>query len=292
MNATPATLDTATMEQDGQSGVVPRRFAAGEPFGRYRMLQWLGAGTMGSVYEAYDPLLDRLVAIKVPKPGMPSARLQTEARALARIVHPNVVAVHDVGQLNGQTFMVLELVEGVTLRGWLAMARRTTRETVEVVVAAGRGLSAVHAAGLFHRDFKPDNVLVGDDGRVRVLDFGIAGEFGGGEGRGNVVGTPAYMAPEQAMGSSVSPLADQFSFCVVLWEALFGERPYRKQDFVSLARGERNVPIHEASLRRNVPTWLRRLLERGLRVDPRSRHASMKKLLDALEAGLPDLSHD
>lgn len=278
----------ATTDGNFESGMFTRGMRAGQRLGRYCILRSIGVGAMGHVYEAYDPLLDRAVAIKVPKPTVSEARLQREARALARIVHPNVVAVHDVGEHDGRSFIVLELVEGVTLDEWLEHPR-AMQETVAVIVSAGRGLAAVHAAGLFHRDFKPENVVVGTDGRARVLDFGIAGELGSATARSRgVTGTPAYMAPEQAAGGLGSALADQFSFCVVLWEALFACRPYRRADFLRLVLGERGVPL---SLGRDrcVPSWLRRLLEHGLQGAPSRRHASMSDLLDQLEAGLPEL---
>lgn len=253
---------------------------------------------MGLVYEAYDPLLDRAVAIKVLRPGANEARLRREAKALGRLAHPNVVAVHDVGEVRGRFFIVLEFVEGVTLREWL-LPRRDRRQIIELVVAAGRGLAASHAAGLIHRDFKPDNVMVGYDGRPRVLDFGVASVFeeqeqratpprhgdGDGDAKGGIFGTPAYMAPEQRCCSAVSPLADQFSFCVVLWEALFGERPHRPSEFLKLVRssGSRTIPPRSIS---NVPDWLRQLLERGLMLDAAARHPSLAVLLDAIEAGL------
>ena len=291
MTSAPAWLDSATTEPGVGSGIVTRALGTGERFGRYRLVQQIGAGAMGSVYEAYDPLLDRSVAIKVPISGTAAARLRAEAKALARIVHPNVIAVHDVSDLSEQTFVVLELAEGMTLRDWLAVERRNVRAVVDVVVAAGRGLAAAHAAGLLHRDFKPENVIVGHDRRVRVLDFGIASDFNDdavGAGR-VVVGTPAYMAPEQRAGTAVSTLADQFSFCVVLWEALFEERPYRNDEFLKLMRGDRRVRPSVPPTEHAVPAWLQRLLERGLRVEAMARHASMTVLLDAIELGLGNL---
>jgi len=281
-----ASLDTATTKRDGESGIVTRTFVVGQEFGRYRLVGRLGAGAMGCVYEAYDPLLDRSVAIKVPLPGVSAGQLRSEAKALARLVHPNVIAVHDVGELEGRSYVVLELVEGVTLREWLAAERRTLRAIVDVVVAAGRGLAAAHAAGLVHRDFKPDNVIVGNDGRARVLDFGIASASANDIAQGSVVGTPAYMAPEQRAGNAVSALADQFSFCVVLWEALYGERPYRKAERMRLMPGKSAAPGSLPSHPHSVPAWLEQLLGRGLMLDEHARHASMAVLLDAVELGL------
>ena len=277
-------LDTATTERDGESGIVRSASVVGERLGRYRLVRRIGAGAMGCVYEAYDPLLERAVAIKVPRPGGTADRLRSEAKALARLVHPNVISVHDVGELEGRSFVVLELVEGLTLREWLGAERRGFQAIVDVLVAAGRGLAAVHAVGLVHRDFKPDNVIVGHDERVRVVDFGIASASMSGDGQ--VAGTPAYMAPEQRIGIAVSALADQFSFCVVLWEALFGERPYHKADLLKLRAGDRALLPCTPSGEHSVPPWLMQLIARGLMIDAHARHPSMGALLAAIELGL------
>src|SRR5690349_17448959 len=193
----------------------------GDTVGRFVVLQRLGEGGMGVVYTAYDPELDRKVAIKLLKSAEEGhARLLREAQAMARLQHPNVIAVHDVGTLPGnRVFVAMELVAGATLRGWLKAAPRAWREVIAIMRQAGVGLAAAHDAGLVHRDFKPDNVLVGDDGRVRVMDFGLARlgaadpELSSGSHdtgplstpltmAGTVVGTPAYMAPELFKGTS------------------------------------------------------------------------------------------
>ena len=181
--------------------------ALGSTVGRYRVESWIGAGAMGEVLAAWDPELGRLVALKLAPPAdaVELERHLREARALARIRHPNVVTVHDAGVHDVRAFLAMELIEGTTLRV-LPAERRSWREVVKLYAQAGRGLAAAHAAGVVHRDFKPDNVVVGDDGRVQVIDFGLAGaaaaavvEASGtpdtmaGTGR---VGTPAYMAPE------------------------------------------------------------------------------------------------
>ncbi len=290
----------------------PRGSAAvrGDEIGRYVVLSRVGVGGMGAVYAAYDPELDRKVALKLlhaTHTGLDTAGYQHllhEARAMAKLSHPNVVAVHDVGEHEGRVFLAMEFVVGQTLTAWIAERKRAWPQLVDMFVSAGRGLAAAHDEGLVHRDFKPDNVLVGDDGRVRVTDFGIAeASHPGTTGRDaqipkarplaldtrptwkGIVGTPVYMAPEQHRGETVGPAADQFSFCVALWEALFGERPFPSTTLpelmMAVTEGERRAPPRGAA----VPGWLRRLCERGLARDPDERLASMHVLLAALARG-------
>ncbi|MEO1367660.1 MAG: protein kinase, partial [Acidobacteriota bacterium] len=228
----------------------------GESVGRLLVLDLLGRGGMGEVYGAYDPDLDRLVAVKLLQPrggdrgGAGRRRLMREAQALARLNHPNVITAYDVGAVGDRVFLSMEYVEGETLHAWLGRSP-SRREIVAAFVRAGRGLAAAHAAGLVHRDFKPGNVMVAKDGRVLVLDFGLArarDDAAAPVGEGPVVdvgawspgspppsgvfehpltaagaapGTPAYMAPEQARGEVATAASDQFSFCVALYRALF-----------------------------------------------------------------------
>jgi len=211
-----------------------RVLTAGQTVGdAYRIEGELGAGGMGVVYLAHDLRLGRDVAIKVHA-ASGDERLLHEASALAQLVHANVVTVHEVGIWSSHPYVVMEYVPGGTARAWAK--GKSVREIVALYAAAGRGLAAAHAAGMVHRDFKPDNVLVGDDGRVRVADFGLActdrSAVGVSRGRpgdltitGAVMGTPAYMAPEQASGGAITPAADQYAFAVALWEALEGARP-------------------------------------------------------------------
>jgi tetratricopeptide (TPR) repeat protein/predicted Ser/Thr protein kinase len=289
---------------------VARHLREGARLGRYVVLERLGAGGMGVVLAAYDPELDRRVAVKVLRPrgrgeaSVARARLQREARALARLEHPNVVAVHDVGDVDGSVFVAMEYVAGRTLGAWLA-GGRSVAEVLDVFLAAGRGLAAAHAAGLVHRDFKPDNVMVGHDGRVRVMDFGLArgerdqpappdaasaasaasGVMPGDvtlTAAGALVGTPAYMAPEQFSGGATDPRTDQFAFCVALWEALFAARPFAGETLAeivaSVSRGERRpMPTTPA-----LPTELRRAIERGLSTRADERWPDMPSLLAAL----------
>ncbi len=247
----------------------------GAVLGRYFILDRLGSGGMGIVYAAYDPELDRKVAVKLLRPGRTGGaeagvRLLREAQAMARLSHPNVLAVHDVGTFGDQVFVAMELVDGADLRQWLAASPRSEREILDVFVKAGRGLAAAHAAGLVHLDFKPANVLVGRDGRVRVADFGLAQAEGG----SGAAGTPAYMAPEQLAGQPVDARTDQLSFCGSLYEALYGARPFVSGSF----------EVVDPPSGSKVPIRLRRLLLRGLAVNPDDRFVSMADLLTALES--------
>ena len=214
---------------------------AGDRVDRYVIEARLGAGGMGVVYAAHDPELGRKVAIKLVRAGADDERLRREAQALARLAHPNVVAVHDVGTCDGQVFIAMALVEGQNLRRWLATPRPVDA-ILRHLVAAGRGLAAAHAAGLIHRDLKPDNIFVSATGETLVGDFGLARDAAAPAAddapltapplaspdltlTGTVLGTPAYMAPEQATGAATRA-SDQFSFCVTAWEALHGARPF------------------------------------------------------------------
>jgi tRNA A-37 threonylcarbamoyl transferase component Bud32 len=281
--------------------------AFGARVGRYVVRKRLGAGAMGVVYAAYDPELNREVALKVlrdqmlsPDQRVPLAdRLRREAQAMAQLAHPNVVAVHDVGSVNERLFIAMELVDGQTLTQWLDAERRDWRAVLRAFIDAGRGLAAAHAAALVHRDFKPDNVLVGSDGRVRVTDFGLAHTaaepatpgasarfYAMAEARRTetreLAGTPYYMAPEQYFGEATDARTDQFSFCVALYSALTGEHPFGQaplQNLAAVAAVGRSGP----SRRRNgLPRWLRRVLLRGLAISPADRHPSMEHLLASL----------
>ncbi len=277
--------------------------------GRYELLRCIGQGGMGIVYAARDVELDREVAIKLLRPelsALDDGRLTSEARALARLSHPNVVAVFDVGTYEEQRFIAMEYVVGQDLRRWLD-APRSLRELLQVFVESGRGLHAAHEVGLVHRDFKPDNVLVGDDGRPRVLDFGLARPPDGvdaGVARppalpagsnplatvltevGQVLGTPAYMAPEQHLGEPADARSDQFSYAVSLYHAVYGVRPFSGEDLQALALSIVRGRVRPATPRYPVPEWLEELLARALSVDPQQRHSSMKALLAEVERQL------
>ena len=281
----------------------PQRLARGAAVDRYVIVDQLGAGGMGVVYVAYDPELDRRVAIKILHDDLVRdgrTRLIREAQAIARIAHPNVVSVYDVGETAGSVFVAMEMIDGQTLGGWLGAEPRSLAEILGVFIQAGEGLAAAHAADLVHRDFKPDNALRGDDGRVRVLDFGLARGRGTEESIspadglttsnldlaltevGAVMGTPAYMSPEQLAGQLATAASDQFAFCVALYEALYGERPFPSDTFESLATAVLEGNVREPPADRKVPGWLRQVLLRGLSSDPGARHPSMHALLQQL----------
>jgi serine/threonine protein kinase/tetratricopeptide (TPR) repeat protein len=378
--------ETLDIHADGR----PRPHRAldrGTTIGRYVILDVLGIGGMGVVYKAYDPELDRLVALKLIRGDGEEAaafrnRLVREAQALARLSHPNVIAVHHVGTFKESIFVAMEFVEGQTMREWLKQEPRRPDAIIDVMLAAGAGLAAAHGAGLVHRDFKPDNVMVGGDGRVRVLDFGLArtkeleaAAETAGEAtasatepaasagpaatvapaavtpssppassssattpptttpptttppattppamtpgistthpltsgtasatmssesspsnrrlgvpitlRGSIMGTPRYMSPEQHKGQAVDERADQFSFCVTLYEALYGALPFAGKNLDQLRDNVIAGRVSEAPPGSHVPRWLRAALLRGLLPDREARHPSMSALLDVLHA--------
>ncbi len=294
-----AALVISEREEDVAPAAVLKR---GALVSRYVVLEWLGAGGMGMVFGAYDPELRRPVALKLvrtsasARPGEASARLLREARSVAQLSHPNVIAIHDVGTHGDQVFLAMERVEGASLRAHLAQRKRSWREIRDLFIEAGRGLAAAHAVGLVHGDFKPDNVLVGDDGRVRVSDFGLAraaNETPGTEPgtpawralgdltESTIGGTLAYMAPERLRGSVGDARADQFSFCVALYEAAYGVRPFDGDEPTARLSEIAARRLRPAS-RSSVPLRARRALIAGLSADPARRHASMDALLAQL----------
>jgi len=283
------------------------RLERGRSVGRYMLLDQLGVGGMGVVYSAYDPELDRKVAVKLLRVGTTrhdegQARMLREAQAMARLQHPNVLGVFDAGTFGDEVFIAMELVEGSTLTQWLAAEKRSWKQVLGTFLSAGRGLAAAHSGGLVHRDFKPDNVLISKDGRVRVTDFGLARDVGAAEAAvlplngivvvkdsmqltrtGALLGTPAYMAPEQFLGGTVDARTDQFSFCVALYEALHGERPFQGQTWEALRDSVLNHQVAPPPKGASVPPWLRRVLLRGLSAEPSARFPSMEALLVELE---------
>jgi tetratricopeptide (TPR) repeat protein/tRNA A-37 threonylcarbamoyl transferase component Bud32 len=295
----------ATEVPGSPTAMLPIGIERGALIGRYVVLSKLGAGGMGVVLAAYDPELDRKVAIKLLKPhggdqAAARTRLQREAQALAKLDHPNVVGVHDVGVHAEQLFVAMEFVAGQTLGAWMRAESRAWPAVVSKFVEAGRGLAAAHEAGLIHRDFKPDNVMLGDDGRVRVMDFGLARADGDvealveieGLGKqrlrdavtevGALVGTLAYMAPEQFLGQPADARSDQFSFCVSLFEALYAQRPFAAESLVGLLDAMEREQVRIPPRSANVPMWLRKVVLRGLARDPAQRWPSVSALLDAL----------
>jgi serine/threonine protein kinase len=284
----------------------PAQHAVPAGVGRYVIREMSGVGGMGVVYRGYDPELERAVAIKLVRGGArrsDEARLLREAQAMAQLRHPNVVPIFDVGPAPGGVFLAMALIEGGTLRQWLHYEQPSLDVVLDKFIAAGRGLAAAHAVGIVHRDFKPDNVLLDAGGEVYVADFGLAQlaarshaadpSIGLGiadtlpQG-GQAMGTPPYMSPEQLRGEQVDARADQFSFCIALWEAVYGRRPFRDlaarpgELFPALLAAIGAGPIQPA--RGGQPRWLARLLTRGLAVDPDRRWPTLHALLDEIAA--------
>jgi eukaryotic-like serine/threonine-protein kinase len=308
---TLAAADLASRKRGGdRRRPMIGELAIGAQVGRYQILAPIGRGGMGEVYAAHHPDLDRRIALKIVDESGPDsaerrARLLREARAIARLSHPNVVTVHDAGTVGDRVYIAMELVEGETVDAWLRAARRTWREVVDVFIAAGRGLAAAHAAEIIHRDFKPQNIMVGKDGTVRVMDFGLArlvnDELAVGPRSeapdaaahqrsatvtktGALLGTPAYMAPEQFRGGPTDARSDQFSYCVALHEALYGLRP-RLAHLDAEGQAAGTTTLTPTERRGGVPAWLRGAVVRGLREDPALRFASMNQLLLVLDRG-------
>ncbi len=312
----------------------------GATIGRYIVVGLVGRGGMGDVYAAYDPELDRKVAVKLvrrqPDKRISASdgrsRLLREAQAIAKLSHPNVVVVYDVGTFEDGVFIAMEFIDGHTVGYWLQQAPRTWQEILAIFQAAGRGLAAAHRAGMVHRDFKPDNVMVTRDGEVRVMDFGLASLEDGNKpaagwatraaaatledadpdatiqlrppsaersgaaisgsteplldskltDSGVMLGTPAYMAPEQFAGKITSARSDQFSLCVSLYESLYGQRPFAGKTVAELATAVSAGAVLEPPRETKVPGWLRRTILRGLQRDPAARYATVEDLLTAL----------
>jgi serine/threonine protein kinase len=299
-----------------------RLLEPGTEVSRYVISGLIGVGAAGVVYGAHDPQLRRKIALKLMRPDHSlgpraealKARLLREARAMARLSHPNVVTVFDVGTYEDQVFIVMELVEGETLDRWLAQRTHGWHEIVRAFVDAGRGLAAAHAVQIVHRDFKPANVLVGGDGRVRVTDFGLAHPMdiaidAGADNRepkaetgspapalatwtatetGGMAGTPAFMAPEQFLRKPPVARSDQFSFCVALYMALYRRHPFSDEKsaaprtLATLADDVLGGRLQKPPEGTEVPPRLFDILSRGLAVDADRRFASMQDLLEAL----------
>jgi predicted ATPase len=290
--------------------------------GHYFVTRLLGSGGMGRVFAAIDTRLNREVALKLLHPELTASergkvRLVREAQAMAKVSHPNVAAVYEVGESDECFYVAMELVKGVTLRDWLRASPtgptgRTWREVVELFVQAGNGLAAAHEVGLVHRDFKPENVMLGDDGRVRVLDFGLAflraSEAGEGDddapaeprARANqLVGTVAYMSPEQFLAESLDARSDQFSYCVSLFESLFGHRPFAGRTVGEIVHNTIAGNIELQPTPPQLPSWLIAVLRRGMATERDDRYASVGELVGLLEAGratpwlqVPRLAHE
>ncbi len=304
---TAASMQLRTRGHDERHASHAQRLLPGEGdrVGRFIVLRELGRGAMGVVYAAFDEELARRVAIKLlhQVQGVDAStgrsQLLREAQALARLTHPNVVGVYEAGVWQGSVYIAMEYVQGQDLQAWLAAEPRPWRETVAVFRQAGEGLLAAHRSGLIHRDFKPGNVLVGDDGRARVADFGLAarrGELPHSEelravptlltstvaGAGSLVGTPAYMSPEQVRRADATAHSDQFAFGVALYEALYGARPFRGDDFAALAHAIQHSDPPPPQPGTQTPSWLFPLIQRCLAKDPALRWPSLAELLAEL----------
>ncbi len=305
--------DEETVASEPAAGPGAGRLPRGTAVGRYVVLHELGAGAMGRVYSAYDPRLDRRIALKVLRFDRDQGelyrraerRLLREAQALAKLSHPHVVAVHDVESVEGSLVVAMDFIAGQTLRRWLQAEPRAWPEVVRVLAQAGEGLAAAHRSGLVHRDFKPDNVMLDAEGRAHVVDFGLAQAFaldtaseevspwetGDPEApspaplftrtRG-MAGTPAYMAPEQHIGEGVGPASDQFALCVTLYEGLYGRRPFEGATLLSLSTSVLAGEIVPPPRNSPVPAPIRDAVLRGLATDPQERHPDLEALLAAL----------
>ena len=318
----PAELRPEVALAIGTAETMPARRRADEPdevtagtlLDRYEIEGRLGSGSMGVVYSARDTRLGRRVAIKLLR-AHPSSevfrelcqRLIREARAMASVSHPNLVAIHDIGTFDGRDYIVMDYVDGTTLREWVAREPRPWTDRFDVLVAAGRGLAAAHAAGIVHRDFKPDNVLVSRRGRAQVSDFGLARGIAGLPAiprtidpqsspimlsvpviepitrLGVALGTPLYMAPELHLGQVADARSDQFAFSVTAWEVLFDRHPFAGRTVLELASAVQLGDIVDPPDPTPAPRSLLPILRRGLLAERDERWPSMIELLTALE---------
>lgn len=306
--ALAATVDgTFAGREPGGPGAIKVSFAAPRQVGRFLLLRMLGSGGMGAVYAAFDERLDRRVAIKLLHQTERQSELQRErvlreAQAMARVSHANVVPIYEVGEVDEQIFITMEYVEGTTLKEWQRSKQRPWQEVLRMYLEAGAGLRAAHEAGLIHRDFKADNVLIGREGRPRVADFGLARLGAGGSSAaekdpsgpsgerlatpltvaGAVSGTPGYMSPEQYLAKEVDARSDQWSFCASLYEALYGRLPFEGSSFAELAANTLAGKLSPRPAGAFVPIEVHAALARGLATEPDQRFVSMDALMAAL----------
>jgi serine/threonine protein kinase len=287
------------------SSEISQILEPGLGFGRYKIKREIGEGGMGVVYEAHDPKLNRRIAIKlmqINKSGSASdtksakSRMLREAQAMAMVSHPNLIEVYDVGTYENNVFIAMEYIEGDTLRDWIKTKNRKTDwpEILKTYVRAARGVAAAHQRKLIHRDFKPENVMRDKDGIIKVMDFGLARANTDPDVTGNhlwantltqsgvIVGTPAYMSPEQILGEKTGPETDQFSFCVALFEALYGYRPFQGKNVMEIAKCVLQGHIQLPPKGHPVPGFILDALLKGLQTSPDERHDSMDLLIEEL----------
>ncbi|HGG57863.1 MAG TPA: serine/threonine protein kinase, partial [Nannocystis exedens] len=263
---------------------IPRRI------GRFAILRRLGSGGMGTVYAAFDEELARRVAIKLLHrrgefTGADRSMLISEAQAMARLSHTNVVQVYELGTYERQIFLVMEYVEGCTLGEWLTAAPRLWEQILRHFIGAGEGLAAAHRAGIVHRDFKPENVLISDEGVPKVADFGLARAIS--DSSGQIAGTPAYMSPEQYLGQATDERSDVFSFCVALFAALYGQAPFSGTTYAELRQSVTTGTVRVQPGGGTVPTRLRTAVLKGMERNPADRYQDADELLAALRRSLP-----
>jgi len=280
------------------SAAAPK-LAAGQTVGRFVLVEELGVGGMGVVFRARDTQLGRDVALKLLRDHSDerAARLIREAQAMAQLSHENLVVVYDAGGAGGIVFLAMELVTGMSLRHWFVQLGRTWRDKLGAVLAAGRGLAAAHAAGIVHRDFKPENVLVDRANRVKVADFGLARAEPVSAPvlpsnapvdltrTGSLMGTPAYMAPEQYAGKVGDPRSDQFALAVTAWEAVWGDRPFQGE-YLALVDAIKAGEIVGPPKKAGIPPTLEAVLRRALAVDPAARYPDVAAFMTAIEAAI------
>ncbi len=257
--------------------------------GVYEVQTQIGAGGMGVVYRALDTNLNRPVAIKVLSDSVsdPAARrrFQREAQTASSLNHPHILTVHDAGEFEGRQYLVTELVDGGTLRAWIQGAKRSWRQSIELLTGVADALAAAHQAGILHRDVKPENILITKSGYAKLADFGLAKLHEGAPSDdaetqtdmrtrlGAIVGTAAYMSPEQAVGQTLDARSDVFSFGVVLYEALSGRRPFTGASDLNVVRAI--VHTEAEPLPDDVPIPVRSIVDKALEKDPADRYQSM-----------------
>lgn len=280
----------ASTNVDARSQIT---FAAGRSLGRFLLLEPLGGGAFGAVWKAFDPLLDRIVAVKVSSAAIADNAdgfsLLREARSASQLRHPNIVRIHEVGVQGETTFIVCDLVDGVTLAEWMHSHRADFRESATLCAKIARALDHAHQQGVVHRDLKPGNIMLSLDGEPYVLDFGLS-KRGTGEATSGeyecIVGTPAYMPPEQAQGAAfaVDGRADVYSLGVILFELLTGRRPFMGTTSQLLRQLLTDLPPSPRAINGAIPRDLEQICLRCLAKSPGSRYASAGELADDLES--------